>query len=116
MKKMTTPDRLFLAFADPVRLRILALLRREAMCVGDLVSAMGVPQATASRHLAHLVRHGLLESHRNSYWTYYRLAPSRTVLRRRLLACVDVAAKELPAVAKDAKRLRAIRRNGRCCD
>ena len=40
---------LFRALADPTRLRILCLLRRGELCVGDLMAVLGVPQAKTSR-------------------------------------------------------------------
>ena len=44
-------SRLFRVMADPIRLRILHLLRAGELCVGDLVTVLDVPQPTASRHL-----------------------------------------------------------------
>lgn len=37
--------------ADPIRLRILAVLSREELGVGELVRVLGLPQSTVSRHL-----------------------------------------------------------------
>ena len=36
----------FAAFSDPTRLRILHLLREGELCVGDLVTILGMPQPT----------------------------------------------------------------------
>jgi ArsR family transcriptional regulator len=80
--------------------------------VGDLVTVLGVPQPTASRHLAYLRKTGLITSRKNSYWTFYALAPTSTELRRRVLECLDADA---AGCAKDAKRLAAIRKRGGCC-
>lgn len=103
---------LFRAISDPIRLRILHLLRSGELCVGDLVTVLGVPQPTASRHLAYLRKTGLITSRKNSYWTFYALAPAPTELRRRVLECLDADA---AGRAKDAKRLAAIRTRGGCC-
>ena len=45
-------DWMFKAFSDPLRLRILHVLRGGELCVCDLVDVLKVPQPTASRHLA----------------------------------------------------------------
>ena len=79
---------LFRVMADPTRLRILHLLRGGELCVGDLVTVLDVPQPTASRHLAYLKRAGLISARKNSYWTFYSLAPARTALRRKVLECL----------------------------
>ena len=104
--------RLFRVMAAPIRLRILHLLRNGELCVGDLVTVLGVPQPTASRHLAYLKRSGLITARKNSYWTFYRLAEARTPFRRKLLECLDA---DLPGRKRDAKRLAGVKRSGGCC-
>ena len=103
---------LFRAVSDPIRLRILHLLKSGELCVGDLVTVLGVAQPTASRHLVSLRKIGLITSRKNSYWTFYALAPAQTELRRRVIECLDADA---AGRAKDAKRLAAIRKRGGCC-
>lgn len=100
---------LFRAISDPIRLRILHLLKSGELCVGDLVTVLGVAQPTASRHLISLRKIGLITSRKNSYWTFYALAPAQTELRRRVIECLDADA---AGRAKDAKRLAAIRKRG----
>lgn len=103
---------LFRVIADPIRLRILHLLRAGELCVADLVTVLDVPQPTASRHLAYLKQAGLISARKNSYWTFYSLAPARTSLRRKLLECLDA---DTAGRKRDAKRLAAVRRSGGCC-
>jgi ArsR family transcriptional regulator len=104
--------RLFRVVADPTRRRILHLLRAGELCVGDLVTVLGVPQPTASRHLGELKRAGLIVARKNSYWTFYALAPARTTLRRKLFECLDA---DVAGRSRDLKRLAAVRRRGGCC-
>ena len=104
--------KLFRAMSDPTRLRILHLLRGGELCVGDLVTVLDVPQPTASRHLTYLRRFGLITARKNSYWTFYSLAPAQSPLRRTLLACLEA---DVSGTRRDAKRLAAIRRGGGCC-
>jgi len=105
-------QQLFRVMADPISLRILHLLRQRKLCVGDLVTVLDVPQPTASRHLAYLKRVGLISARKNSYSTFYTLAPARTPLCRKLLECLDA---DSAGRARDAKRLAAVRRSGGCC-
>ena len=102
----------FKALGDPTRLRILHLLRAGELCVGDLVTVLAVPQPTASRHLMHLRKLGLITARKNSYWTYYALAPARTPLRKKLLELLDA---DRAGRAKDERRLAAVRKSGGCC-
>jgi hypothetical protein len=65
---------MFRALSDPTRLRIVHLLREGPLCVGDLVTVLGIPQPAASRHLAYLRRAGLVEDERRGTWSFYALA------------------------------------------
>ena len=51
-------ETLFKALSDRTRLRILALLAKGEVCVCEIHDALGIPQPTASRHLAYLRRSG----------------------------------------------------------
>jgi len=61
------------ALADPVRLRLLALLARGDCPVGVLAAAAGVGQSLASFHLAALRDAGLITTERAGRFTYVRL-------------------------------------------
>ena len=50
--RLTTLEEAFKAFADPTRLRILGLLAGGEICVCNIHECLGIPQPTASRHLA----------------------------------------------------------------
>jgi ArsR family transcriptional regulator len=105
-----TVDRMFRAFSDRTRLRILNLLLRGELCVCDIVSTLEVPQPTASRHLAYLRRAGLVQSRRDGLWMHYKLTPARTAFHKKLLDCLGCCFQDVPQLAKDAKRLKP-----RCC-
>lgn len=107
-----TAHALFRAVADPKRLEILHLLRGRDLCVGDVVTALQVPQPTASRHLAYLRKIGLITSKKNSYWTFYSLAPAKTRLRRSVLQCLEADVQGRTAAQR---RLKEISRTGGCC-
>lgn len=75
---MKTPaaglDRVFSALADDTRRRILGLLASGEVCVCNIHEALDIPQPTASRHLAHLRKSGLVATRRDGLWVHYRLA------------------------------------------
>lgn len=81
---------LFKALGDPVRLRILALLRVREACVCELASLLPVSQPAVSQHLRRLRQAGLVAERRHKYWTYYRLHPDLPDPIRRLLATLPV--------------------------
>lgn len=93
------------ALADPTRMRILALLGGGEVCVCHIHNALDVPQPTASRHLAHLKKAGLVEDRKVGLWKHYRL---RVLPDPALQAVVDAAraaAGRTTAVSRDCCRL-----------
>jgi len=113
-----TPDRInlmFRAFSDRTRLRILRLLQDAEMCVGDLLAVLGVPQPTASRHLAYLRKAGLVTTRREGTWVYYALTPAKSRFHRQLLGCIQNCLGEVPELDRDARQARKIRQAGGCC-
>jgi ArsR family transcriptional regulator len=94
----------FKALADKTRLRILALLGNNEVCVCHLHASLGLPQPTVSRHLAYLRRSGLVEVRRDGVWMHYRV--SRTlnpVVQRVVDAAIDVL-RQVPATTQDRKQ------------
>jgi ArsR family transcriptional regulator len=108
-------DRMFRAFSDRTRLRILHLLRDGDLCVGDLVEILQVPQPTASRHLAYLRRSGLVLTRKEGLWSYYSVASARTTFHTKLLDCLDACFRDVPELAADRSRALRIKRSGGCC-
>ncbi|MBP8845461.1 MAG: winged helix-turn-helix transcriptional regulator, partial [Thermoanaerobaculia bacterium] len=62
------------ALADPVRLRLLALLEREELGVGELAAVVQLPQPTVSRHLKALAAQGWVVSRTERTSNRYRFA------------------------------------------
>jgi len=108
-------DRLFRAFSDRTRLRILSLLKDGELCVCDLVSVLRVPQPTASRHLAYLRRAGLVRVRKERSWNYYSLAEPRNSFHAKLLECLGSCFAEVPELGRDGAR-RAKSKIAKCCD
>lgn len=59
------------SLADPTRRRLLQLLLREELNVGELVEALSQPQSTISRHLKTLRTAGLVQDRRNGTTVRY---------------------------------------------
>jgi DNA-binding transcriptional ArsR family regulator len=68
----------FRGLGDPIRLRILDLLRSEGeLTVGDLVERLRLPQPKVSNHLACLRWCGFIEARRDGRNVYNRIADTR---------------------------------------
>jgi ArsR family transcriptional regulator, arsenate/arsenite/antimonite-responsive transcriptional repressor len=79
---------LFKALADPVRVKLLALVRQAPdgeACFCDLADEFDMPQSTLSHHLKILVRAGLLSRERRGTWSWYRVQPEPLDLMTALL-------------------------------
>jgi ArsR family transcriptional regulator, arsenate/arsenite/antimonite-responsive transcriptional repressor len=108
-------DRLFRAFSDRTRLRILHLLQPGELCVCDLVTTLRIPQPTASRHLAYLRRAGLVAVRKQGTWAYYSLAEPRTPFQVKLLECLASCFSDVPELAQDRQRARRSTKRNSCC-
>jgi ArsR family transcriptional regulator len=64
----------FRVLAEPVRLRLLSVLRDGERTVSALVEATGAGQANVSRHLALLHRHGMVARRKDGLHVHYRIA------------------------------------------
>jgi ubiquinone/menaquinone biosynthesis C-methylase UbiE/DNA-binding transcriptional ArsR family regulator len=95
---------LFQALADPSRLRILALLRRMELSVGELAQVLGQSQPRVSRHVKILADAGLIDRHKEGSWVFLALAPSTTA--DALFALLDAAADESSRALLDGDRVR----------
>ena len=97
-------DRMFKAFADETRLRILHLLtRRKDLCVCDIMSILRLPQSKVSRHLAYLRNAGLVQDRKQGLWIYYSLSKPQGGFHQRLIGCFDGCFNEVSALRQDRK-------------
>lgn len=95
---------LFKALADRTRLRILALLGNNEVCVCHIHDSLALPQPTVSRHLAYLRRAGLVDVRRDGVWMHYQVSKSvDPVVHSVLNAAVD-ALTEVPTTTQDRKQ------------
>src|SRR6188472_1792516 len=66
---------LFQAVSDPTRLRILALLRRMELSVGELAQLLDQSQPRVSRHVRILSHAGAVERRKEGSWVFLTIAP-----------------------------------------
>ncbi|MFD6069888.1 MULTISPECIES: ArsR/SmtB family transcription factor [Amycolatopsis] len=70
--------KLFKALSDPVRIRLLSLVRYSPggeACFCDLAEEFDMPQPSLSHHLRVLVTAGILERERRGTWSWYSIVP-----------------------------------------
>ena len=99
-------NRLFRAFADETRLRILNLLAQEKeLCVCDIMAVLRLPQSKVSRHLGYLRNSGLVVDRRNGLWIYYALSKPAGTFHKSLVSCLGGCFREVGVLKKDVAAL-----------
>lgn len=71
--QLETIASLFKVLGEPMRLRILQSICHGPRHVGDIVAGTGATQPNVSKHLALLVRAGIVERHRQGQRVLYTL-------------------------------------------
>jgi ArsR family transcriptional regulator len=77
--------------ADPTRLSMLATLDQasEPVCICDFTAAYDLSQPTISHHMGKLRAAGLVESHRQGVWVYYRAVKPMPPMVEALLSALQ---------------------------
>jgi ubiquinone/menaquinone biosynthesis C-methylase UbiE len=97
------------ALADPTRCRMLSLLDRQELTVGELCDVLQSPQSTVSRHLKTLADAGWVQSRKDGTSRYYALAAADADQSRAQIW--EVTRRQLagrPGVDQDARRLERV--------
>ncbi|MGC4080613.1 MAG: metalloregulator ArsR/SmtB family transcription factor [Vicinamibacterales bacterium] len=97
-------ETLFKALADKTRLRIVALLGNNEVCVYHIHDSLGLPQPTVSRHLAYLRKSGLVETRRDGVWMHYQMSRSLNPAIQGVIAAAIEALRKSPATTQDRKQ------------
>jgi len=85
-KILQTAAKILRALAHPLRLRIIEKLKKRKYSVGELVTALDLPQAVVSKHLALLKNTGILTSKTDCNFRYYSIANSKVL---DVLSCIQ---------------------------
>jgi ArsR family transcriptional regulator len=94
-------EEVFKALADKTRLRILALLGKNEVCVCHIHDTLGLPQPTVSRHLAYLRRTGLVDVRRDGVWMHYQVSPSLDPVVQNVVKTAVDALMRVPTTRRD---------------
>jgi len=97
------------ALSDPTRVRILAALERDELCLCQIVELFGLAPSTLSKHVGLLSNAGLVRRRKQGRWHYFRLAGNRAPedVRQALEWALGTLRYD-PVIREDAKRLRKI--------
>lgn len=93
------------ALADPSRVRILLLVRRMELSVGELAAVLGQSQPRVSRHIRILDDAGLVQRAKEGAWVFVRLGDAARCAP--VLATIDALSPN--AGLADQERLAAVR-------
>lgn len=77
--------KIFKAFCDENRLRVLTLLQEGEMCACVLMDRLGIKQSALSYHMKVLVDAGVVESRPVGKWTHYHLCAQGCAFAREQL-------------------------------
>jgi ArsR family transcriptional regulator, arsenate/arsenite/antimonite-responsive transcriptional repressor len=97
-------ENVFKALADKTRLRILALLGNNEVCVCHIHDSLGLPQPTVSRHLAYLRKSGLVAARRDGVWMHYQISRALSPLARGIVGAAVDALQRVPATNQDRRQ------------
>jgi ArsR family transcriptional regulator, arsenate/arsenite/antimonite-responsive transcriptional repressor len=97
-------ENVFKALADKTRLRILALLGNNEVCVCHIHDSLGLPQPTVSRHLAYLRKAGLVAARRDGVWMHYQISRALSPLARGIVGAAVDALQRVPATNQDRRQ------------
>ena len=94
----------FKALGDKTRLRILALLGNNEVCVCHIHDSLGLPQPTVSRHLGYLRKSGLVAVRRDGVWMHYQVSRSLSPVIQSVVAAAVHALQQVPATTQDRRQ------------
>ena len=77
--------KVFKAFCDGRRLRILKLLRGGEKCACVLIEQLDIGQSALSYHMKILVESGVVESRQEGKWTHYKISAQGSEYAMKLL-------------------------------
>ena len=90
--------RVFRAFSDANRVRILELLCNGEQCACVLLNDLNIGQPTLSHHMKILTQSGIVRSRKEGRWHYYTIDGEGCEYGQKLLA--DLARGKMPALLR----------------
>ncbi|MEA4915040.1 MAG: metalloregulator ArsR/SmtB family transcription factor [Christensenella sp.] len=77
--------KVFKAFCDENRLRVLERLRGGEQCACALIESLGIGQSALSYHMKILIESGVVSTRQEGKWTHYSISESGSARARELL-------------------------------
>ena len=77
--------KIFKAFCDENRLRILDMLKTGTKCACVLLKSLDISQSTLSHHMKILVESGIVEIEKEGKWNYYSISEKGSLIAKQLL-------------------------------
>ena len=96
------------ALSDSNRLRILMSLHGCELCVCQVIELLQLAPSTVSKHLFLLKQAGLLTSHKNGRWIYYKISENLTDQHKELLNNINTSLLKDKIIMQDSKRMKEI--------
>ena len=91
--------KVFKAFCDENRLRILERLRGGEQCACALIESLGIGQSALSYHMKILVESGIVSARQEGKWTHYSISESGSATARELLDEITTPCTEREEIA-----------------
>lgn len=105
-------ERIFHALGDRNRLRIVLILERGPLSVGEIASVLGLSQSNASHHLKTLTDSGIVRRRGERGWAFYGINADDPLVSG-LLGTIIANRGALSASGADLRRLSALHRERR---
>lgn len=105
---------IFKALAEESRLRILALLMHDEMCVCEIEECLKMTQSNVSRHLTALKNSGILDSYKQAQWAYYKISDKFKEENQDLWIYLMKKLKESPSYQIDFEECQNCKRQDLC--
>jgi ArsR family transcriptional regulator, arsenate/arsenite/antimonite-responsive transcriptional repressor len=86
--------KVFKAFCDENRLRVLECLREGEKCACALIEDLGIGQSALSYHMKILVESGIVSARQEGKWTHYSISPAGSARAQELLREITTASEE----------------------
>ncbi|HZJ85775.1 MAG TPA: metalloregulator ArsR/SmtB family transcription factor [Erysipelotrichaceae bacterium] len=96
---------IFNLLKDETTLRIIMLLNKKDLCVCQLVEITGVSQPNISKKLANLRKASLVESKKESLYTFYSLSSSDEILIN-IIRLIGDKVEKYPTIKNDLIKIK----------
>jgi ArsR family transcriptional regulator len=105
---------IFKILSDETRIRIIALLLNDEMCVCEIEKALELTQSNASRHLTILKKSNILANYKKAQWNYYKINKTFISGNLKLWEYFKEEIKKLPIYETDYKNFKKCRSSDLC--